>query len=113
MSVLRLIQFRAGYNLPVHVAIEMSRFARHGLDVEFEYTPGSNYLIEALKDGKFEIAHTAADDLVADVEAESGHSDLFLFMVTRCGRHLDSPAWERPNLREHWLRTLELPAWRR
>ncbi len=80
MSVLRLIQFRAGYNLPVHVAIEMSRFARHGLDVEFEYTPGSNYLIEALKDGKFEIAHTAADDLVADVEAEAGHSDLFLFM---------------------------------
>lgn len=79
-SPLRLIQFRAGYNLPVHVSIEMGQFARHGLNVELEYTPGSNYLIAALKAGKFEIAHTAADDLVADVEAEAGNSDLFLFM---------------------------------
>jgi len=80
LTELRLIQFRAGYNLPIHVAIERRHFARHGLDVVFEYTPGSNYLIEALKAGKFEIAHTAADDLVADVEAQAGHSDLFLFM---------------------------------
>jgi ABC-type nitrate/sulfonate/bicarbonate transport system substrate-binding protein len=77
---LRMIQFRAGYNLPVHVAIEQGQFARHGLNVEFEYTPGSDYLIGALKAGKFEIAHGAADDLVADVEAEGDHSDLFLFM---------------------------------
>jgi ABC-type nitrate/sulfonate/bicarbonate transport system substrate-binding protein len=77
---LRLIQFRAGYNLPVHVAMETGGFARYGLDLELEYIPGSNYLIEALKDGRFEIAHTAADDLVADVETETGHSDLFLFM---------------------------------
>jgi len=40
---------------------------------------------------------------------ERSAADLFLFMVTRWGRHLDSPAWERPSLREHWLRTLELP----
>lgn len=80
VASLRLIQFRAGYNLPVHVAIEKGLFARHGLDVQFDYTPGSDYLIAALKAGKFEIAHTAADDLVADVEAEASHSDLFLFM---------------------------------
>jgi glutathione S-transferase len=36
-------------------------------------------------------------------------TDLFLFMVTRWGRNLDSPAWERPHLRAHWLRCLELP----
>jgi glutathione S-transferase len=36
-------------------------------------------------------------------------ADLFLFMVTRWGRHLTPPAWERPNLRAHWLRTLALP----
>jgi ABC-type nitrate/sulfonate/bicarbonate transport system substrate-binding protein len=80
LAPLRLIQFRAGYNLPVHVAREMGGFARYGLALELEYTPGSDYLIEALKKGSFQIAHTAADDLVAEVETEAGHSDLFLFM---------------------------------
>lgn len=36
-------------------------------------------------------------------------ADLFLFMVTRWGRRLDSPAWDRPNLRAHFIRTLNLP----
>lgn len=36
-------------------------------------------------------------------------ADLFLFMVTRWGRRLESPAWDRPRLRAHFLRTLALP----
>lgn len=84
MFVLRLIQFRAGYNLPVHVAIELGHFARQGLKLEVSYTPGSAYLMEALKAGEFEIGHAAADDLVADVEAKKiggfEASELFLFM---------------------------------
>ena len=36
-------------------------------------------------------------------------ADLFLFMLTRWGRHLNPPAWDRPNLRAHFLRTLALP----
>jgi glutathione S-transferase len=40
-------------------------------------------------------------------------ADLFLFMLTRWGRRLDSPAWDRPNIRAHFLRTLELPGVRR
>lgn len=36
-------------------------------------------------------------------------ADLFLFMLVRWARRLDPPAWERPNLRAHWLRTLALP----
>jgi glutathione S-transferase len=40
-------------------------------------------------------------------------ADLFLFMVTRWGRRLDAPAWDRPNLRAHFLRTLSLPGARR
>ena len=40
---------------------------------------------------------------------ERSVADLFLFMLTRWGRRLDPPAWDRPNLRAHWLRTLELP----
>ena len=40
-------------------------------------------------------------------------ADLFLFMLTRWGRRLDPAAWDRPNLRAHWLRTLALPGVRR
>ena len=40
-------------------------------------------------------------------------ADLFLFMVTRWGRRLEPPAWDRPNLRQHFLRTLALPGVRR
>jgi glutathione S-transferase len=40
-------------------------------------------------------------------------ADLFLFMVTRWGRHLDPQAWARPHVRAHFLRTLELPGVRR
>jgi glutathione S-transferase len=35
-------------------------------------------------------------------------ADFFLFMVTRWGRNLELPAWDRPNLRAHWLRCFEL-----
>jgi glutathione S-transferase len=40
-------------------------------------------------------------------------ADLFLFMVTRWGRRLDPAAWDQPNLRQHFLRTLALPGVRR
>ena len=60
---LRLLQFRAGYNLPVHAAVKHGIFATHDLEVEVAYTPGSDYLIESLQTGKCEIAHPAADDL--------------------------------------------------
>jgi len=46
----------------------------------------------------------------------AGHrtaADLFLFMMTRWGRRLDPPAWDRPNLRAHFLRTFALPGVRR
>jgi len=35
-------------------------------------------------------------------------ADFFLFMLTRWGRFQEPPAWDRPELRAHWLRTLEL-----
>ena len=82
--MLRLIQFRAGYNLPVHVAIAMGHFARYGLQVDVTYTPGSLPLLEGLKAGQFEIGYAAADDLVADVESPHNQGvhepDLFLFL---------------------------------
>ena len=84
LSVLRLIQFRAGYNLPVHVAVEMGHFARYGLQVDVTYTPGSQPLIEGLKAGQFEIGYAAADELVAEIERPRSQGvdepDLFLFL---------------------------------
>lgn len=36
-------------------------------------------------------------------------ADLYLFMLTRWGRFLEPAAWDRPNLRAHFLRALALP----
>ena len=40
-------------------------------------------------------------------------ADLFLFMLTRWGRFLEPAAWDRPNLRTHFLGALALPGVRR
>lgn len=85
LSRIRLIQFHAGYNLVVHAAVEQGLFTKHGLDIEVSYTPGSAYLTEALRTGEFHVGHTAADDIVADVESHPGASDLFLFMGLHSG----------------------------
>lgn len=87
LSKLRLIQFRAAYNLPVHAAVDYGIFANHGLEVEVIYTPGSDFMIEALASGQVEIAHPAADDVVAAVERNDRdrESDLFLFMGLHSG----------------------------
>ncbi len=36
-------------------------------------------------------------------------ADLFLFMLTRWGRRLEPAAWDRPGLRAHARRSLDLP----
>ena len=86
LARLRLIQFRAGYNLPVHAGREKGIFERHGFEIEITYTPGSLYLSEALRNEEFEIGHTGADDIVADVEDfGGGPSSLFIFMGLHSG----------------------------
>ena len=83
-ETLKLIQFRAAYNLPVHAGIETGIFARHGLALETFYTPGSLYISQALKAGQYDIGHTGADDIIAAVENHDG-SDLFIFMGLHSG----------------------------
>lgn len=83
-ETLKLIQFRAAYNLPVHAGMETGIFDRHGLNVETRYTTGSLHLIKALKEGQFDVGHTSADDIIADVESDE-RSDLFLFMGLHSG----------------------------
>lgn len=70
--------------------------------------------------GVGEIASAAAYELFGRIEARLDgrewlvgstrtSADLFLFMLTRWARNLERPAWDSPNLRAHWLRTLPLP----
>lgn len=83
-ETLKLIQFRAAYNLPVHVGIETGIFARHDLALETTYTPGSLYISQALEGGQYDIGHTGADDVIAAVESDDD-SALFIFMGLHSG----------------------------
>jgi ABC-type nitrate/sulfonate/bicarbonate transport system substrate-binding protein len=78
-ETLKLIQFRAAYNLPVHAGIESGIFARHRLALETAYTPGSLYISQALREGRYDIGHTGADDIIAAVETDDG-DPLFIVM---------------------------------
>jgi len=78
-ETVKVLQFRAAYNLPVHAGMETGIFARHALTLETAYTPGSLYISQALKEGRCDIGHTGADDIIADVENDHS-ADLFLFM---------------------------------
>src|SRR6266508_4589636 len=43
-ETVKLLQFRAAYQLPVHAGIETGIFAQHALTLETAYTPGSLYI---------------------------------------------------------------------
>src|SRR6266508_2567018 len=83
-ETVKLLQFRAAYKLPVHAGIETGIFAQHALTLETAYTPGSLYINQALKEGRCDIGHTGADDIIADVERDDS-SDLFMFMGLHSG----------------------------
>jgi ABC-type nitrate/sulfonate/bicarbonate transport system substrate-binding protein len=78
MRHLRVILFRAAYNLPVTAGIERGIFAKHGLELDIAYTRGSQMTSASLLSGERDIGALAADDVVYEVEAQG--SDLFMFM---------------------------------
>lgn len=84
METIKLVQFRAAYNLPIHAASEQGILASYGLALEVCYTPGSAFVCQALREGIFDIGFTAADDIIADVE-RGPRSDLFMFMGLHSG----------------------------
>lgn len=61
----------------------------------------------------FDILDRALEDRTWLAAEHRTGADLFLFMVTRWGRRLERPAWDRQNLRRHFLAVLELPGVRR
>jgi ABC-type nitrate/sulfonate/bicarbonate transport system substrate-binding protein len=67
---LEVIVFAGGFNWPIWVAQEKRFFREHGVEVRITPTPGSVYQLVNLIDGKFDIAMTAIDNLIAYREGQ-------------------------------------------
>ena len=94
---LSVITFAGGVDLPLWVAEREGYFAKQGLDVRITYTPGSVYQMSNLIAGKYDVAMTALDNVVAydegegewpvppnpDVVAVLGANDYFLSLVAQ------------------------------
>jgi ABC-type nitrate/sulfonate/bicarbonate transport system substrate-binding protein len=81
---INLIVFPGGFNWPIWVAQEKGFFIKHGVTPKITPTPNSVFQLTGLIEGKFDIAMTAIDNLVAyregQGEAKVDGPDLFAFM---------------------------------
>lgn len=82
--------FPGGFNWGLYVAIDRGLFARHGLDVTIQGTPNSIAQMTELAEGRFEIAMTAVDNIVAYVEGQGeapigAQPEFFAFMGSDSG----------------------------
>ena len=75
---LKLIVFRSSASLPIFVGQEKGFFEANGLRVELANTRSSTEQIRGVLAGRWDVMHTAADNVVAYVENEG--RDLFMFM---------------------------------
>jgi ABC-type nitrate/sulfonate/bicarbonate transport system substrate-binding protein len=82
---IELICFPGAPNLPIFVAQEKGFFDKAGVQINLTTTPNSAYQAENLVNGKFHIAGTAFDNVVAYQEGQGAvklarEPDLFAFM---------------------------------
>lgn len=81
---LDIIAFPGAPNLPIFVAQEKGLFEKEGVKVNLTTTPNSAYQAENLAAGKFQIAGTAFDNVVAYQEGQGAvalkDTDFFAFM---------------------------------
>jgi ABC-type nitrate/sulfonate/bicarbonate transport system substrate-binding protein len=89
-SPLEVIVFPGGFNWPLWVGQEKGFFAANGVEVKITPTPNSVYQIENLVAGKFDIAFSVIDNVVAYDEGQgevalSVAPDLFAFMGGQYG----------------------------
>src|SRR5256885_5983288 len=84
LQTVNVIVFPGGFNWPIWVAQEKGFFARNGLDVKVTPTPNSVFQLTNLINGKFDIAMTAIDNLIAYREGQGEEPvlgpDLIAFM---------------------------------
>ena len=72
LQTINVISFGGGYNLPAWIAQRQGFFAKHGVTVNLTYTPDSVYLMTNLIEGRFDMALTGIDNLIAYQEDQSG-----------------------------------------
>src|SRR4029077_18237099 len=64
--------FPGGFNWPSFIAQEKGFFERNGIRVTLQFTPSSVAQMTGLAEGKFDVANTARDDIVASVARVGG-----------------------------------------
>jgi ABC-type nitrate/sulfonate/bicarbonate transport system substrate-binding protein len=84
-TLLRVLAFDGGWNLPIWAAQRQGFFDAQGVAVQLSYTPTSAFLITALLEGRSDIAFAVFDNVVAYREGQGeakvpDHPDLFAFM---------------------------------
>ena len=84
-TAVALISFGGGFNLPVWAAQEQGFFAAQGLEVQHTITVDSKQVFSGMMEGKYQVAITALDNIVAYQEGEGEvkfdpPSDFFGFM---------------------------------
>ena len=82
---IELIVFPGGFNWPIWIAQEKGFFERNAVAVKITPTPGSAFQLTNLIDGKFDIAMTAIDNVIAYSEGQGAAPtketpDLIAFM---------------------------------
>ncbi|MEO5671568.1 MAG: ABC transporter substrate-binding protein [Ramlibacter sp.] len=82
---LSVISFGGGFNLPLWAARDHGFFSRHGIVATLNITPDSRQLFTGLMDGRYNVAITAFDNIVAYQEGQGEvafdpPSDFFAFM---------------------------------
>jgi len=85
LQPLSVIVFPGGFNWPIWAAQEQGYFARGGVEVKLTNTPNSVFQLTNLIEGKFDIAVTAIDNVIAYMEGQgeapvAATPDIFAFM---------------------------------
>lgn len=87
---LEVIVFPGGFNWPLWVGQEKGFFAANGVEVKITPTPNSVFQMENLAAGKFDIAFSTVDNVIAYDEGQGevalpGTPDFFAFMGGQYG----------------------------
>ena len=87
---LEVIVFPGGFNWPLWVGNEKGFFAANGVEVKITPTPGSVFQMQNLAAGKFDIAFSTIDNIVAYTEGQGeaplpAPPDFFAFMGGQYG----------------------------
>lgn len=84
-GAIQVISFGGGFNLPIWAARDQGFFKKHGIEVQHTITADSKQVFSGLMEGKYHVAITALDNILAYQEGQGElkfdpPSDFFGFM---------------------------------